>query len=111
MSDSAKSRFEVDVQPAELSGSFWHRLAFFRLNLVGKAAAQAVASESGGAVPSVLPGSRIVIRDIATRAEVWHVNSSDITGGTSPEQLRSDIESDLSTLSVAGFTAKWGIRD
>jgi hypothetical protein len=109
MSDLAINQFEVDVEPGELNGSFWHKLAFLRLNTVGNLAAQAVESESGGAAPNVLPGSRIVIREAAGGKEVWHINASDVTGGTTPDQLRDDIEGDLNAPSVSAFTTKWGI--
>jgi hypothetical protein len=109
MSDFTVNHFEVDEEPGELTGSFWHKLAFMRLNIVGDLAAQAVASQSGEAAPSALPGSRIVIREIASGNEVWHVNPSDVTGGTTPDQLRNSIEADLSALSVRAFVAKWGL--
>jgi hypothetical protein len=109
VSEPASTRFGVDLEPAVASRSFWRRLAFARVNFVGNLAAEAVASKQGDATPTVLPGSRIVVREIATGKEVWQVAASDATGGTTPEQLRDDIQSDLETMSVEQFSAKWGI--
>ena len=109
MSEAANTQFGVDLEPAVASRSFWRRLAFARLNLVGNLAAGAVASEQGTGAPTALTGSRIVVREIASGKEVWQVAASDITGGTSPERLLDDIQSDLDAMSVEQFSAKWGI--
>jgi hypothetical protein len=112
MSELAMDRFQVATEPAEKGGSFWHKLAFLHLNTVGDLAAESVAEWSGGAAPStLLPAGRVVIRDSATGNEVWHVNSSDLTGGTTPEQLQNNIEYDLGVLSIEAFETKWGIAD
>jgi hypothetical protein len=50
-----------------------------------------------------------VIREVASGKEVWQVATSDLTGGTSPDQLLDDIQSDLDAMSVEHFGAKWGI--
>jgi hypothetical protein len=109
VSEPASTRFGVDLEPAVASRSFWRRLAFARLNFVGNLAAEAVASEQGDVAPTVLPGSRIVIREVASGKEVWQLAASDVTGGTTAEQLQDDIQSDLEEMSVAQFSAKWGI--
>jgi hypothetical protein len=109
VSELAGTRFGVDLEPAVASRSFWRRLAFARLNFVGNLAAEAVASEQGGPPSTVLAGSRIVIRDLASSKEVWQLTTSDVTGGTNPEQMVDDIQSDLDEMSVEQFGAKWGI--
>lgn len=108
MSELASTRFGVDLEPAVASRSFWRRLAFARLNFVGNLAAESVASEQSAAPPSVLAGSRIVIRELASSKVVWQLATSDVTGGTSPEQMVDDIQSDLDDMSVKQFGAKWG---
>jgi hypothetical protein len=109
VAEPASTRFGVDLEPAVASRSFWRRLAFARLNFVGNLAAEAVASEQGAGTPTALAGSRIVIREVASGKEVWQVATSDITGGTSPEQMLDDIQSDLESMSVEHFVEKWGI--
>jgi hypothetical protein len=109
VSELASTRFEVDLEPAVASRSFWRRLAFTRLNFVGNLAAEAVASEQGAAPPTVLAGSRIVIRELPSSKVVWQLATSDVTGGTSPEEMVDDIQRDLEEMSVEQFSAKWGI--
>jgi hypothetical protein len=110
MSELAIDRYQVETEPAEADGSFWHKLAFLRLNLAGDLAAESVAEWSGGTAPSVLPASRVVIRESVSGREVWHVNSSDLSGGTTLEQLQDNVQHDLGVLSTEDFAAKWGIR-
>ena len=110
MSELASTRFGVDLEPAVASRSFWRRLAFARLNFVGNLAAEAVTSEQGTAPPTALAGSRIVIRELASSNVVWQLATSDVTGGTSPEQIVDDIQNDLGEMSVEQFGAKWGIH-
>jgi hypothetical protein len=109
MAEPASARFGVALEPGVVSRSFWRRLAFARLNFVGNLAAESVASEQGAATPTVFAGSRIVIREVASGKEVWQLAASDATGGTTPEQLLDDIQSDLESMSVEQFGAKWGI--
>jgi hypothetical protein len=100
MADGPIDRFNVDIEPEERSGSFWQKLLFLRVDTVGELAAQSVAAEQGGTAQSALPGSRIVIGDTTTGNEVWHINASDLTGGTSLDQLQTDIGDDLSALTI-----------
>ena len=109
MSELASTRFGVDVEPAVASRSFWRRLVFTRLNIVGNLAAEAVASGERTGAPTALPGSRIVIREVASGKEVWQIATSDVTGGTSPDQLLDDIQRDLDATSIEHFSARWGI--
>jgi hypothetical protein len=109
MSEMAVERFQVDLEPGESAGSFWHRLTSVHLDFAGDLAARAVAAESGGAVPALFSGGRIVIRESSSGRELWHVNASEMMGGTSPEQLMANIQNDLEILSADQFAVKWGI--
>ena len=109
MPELASTRFGVDVEPVVASRSFCRRLVFARLNFVGNVAAGAVAKSDGTGAPAALPGSRIVIRELASGKEDWQIAAADVTGGTSPGQLLDDIQSDLDAMSVEHFGAKWGI--
>ncbi|HEY5274256.1 MAG TPA: hypothetical protein VIJ34_13615 [Acidimicrobiales bacterium] len=69
------------------------------MNFVGNVAAEAVASSEGTRARAELPGSRIVIRELASGKEDWQIAAADVTGGTSPGQLLDDIQRDLDAMS------------
>ena len=107
----ASSSYEVSVESAS-PRSFWRKLFFSRLNIEANLAAEAVQRQSGGPAPSAFAGpTRIVVRNRQTGAEVWHADTADLSGGTTPEQVLDDVEHDLDLLDVDVFRTKYGIRN
>jgi hypothetical protein len=109
MDDVPASRYQVQIDP-EAHG-FWNLLASARLSVIGEAGAEAVAAEQhAGSRVWPIPGGTIAIVDKTSGREVWSTKVADLTGGTSPDQLVTDIETDLQVLSEPAFVAKYGIE-
>jgi len=101
----AGERFAVATEVRRRS--FWQSFGVGRLDFIGNVSAEMVANQQGGSVKRGA-GATIFVHDRADGRLCYQVATADLGGGTSPEQLLEGIERDLSELSVARFTEKYG---